>query len=182
MHPVPLYLSISGHLKPYGSLTLGYRERLSRSATSYLSPLNLLTSRSRRLIFSIRGSDGCGGTYGTIWFMGVGAKYTAGRRLSSDLFLVVIHRFRIPSKPPISIPNDTKEPTGGARKIELQSPCIHAKPVTHHWYHTFKPYSNHCQLIVDGSRNTKSKPYCIHATSFAWFIYYCFFAITPVTH
>nr|YP_009526563.1 hypothetical protein [Ammopiptanthus mongolicus]AXV54322.1 hypothetical protein [Ammopiptanthus mongolicus] len=28
--------------------------------------LNLLTARSRRLIFSIRGSDGCGGTYGTI--------------------------------------------------------------------------------------------------------------------
>lgn len=78
MHPVPLYLSISGHLKPYGSLTLGYRDRFSRSATSYLSPLNLLTARSRRLIFSIRGSDGCGGTYGTIWFMGVGAKYTAG--------------------------------------------------------------------------------------------------------
>lgn len=43
MHSVPLYLSISGHLKPYGSLTLGYRERFSRSATSYLSPLNLLT-------------------------------------------------------------------------------------------------------------------------------------------
>lgn len=66
MHSVPLYLYISGHLKPYGSLTLGYRERFSRSATSYLSPLNLLTARSRRLIFSIRGSDGCGGTYGTI--------------------------------------------------------------------------------------------------------------------
>lgn len=70
---------IFGHLKPYGSrLTLGYRERLSRSATSYLSPLNLLTARSRRLILSIRGSDGCGETYGTIWFIGVGTKDTSG--------------------------------------------------------------------------------------------------------
>lgn len=70
---------IFGHLKPYGSrLTLGYRERFSRSATSYLSPLNLLTARSRRLILSIRGSDGCGETYGTIWFIGVGTKDTSG--------------------------------------------------------------------------------------------------------
>nr|YP_009045726.1 orf109a [Batis maritima]AIC83329.1 orf109a [Batis maritima] len=96
MHPVPLYLSISGHLKPYGSLTLGYRERFSRSATSYLSLLNLLTARSRRLIFS---HQRIGRQWWDVWHYLIHGSGSQGhgrycRRFSSDLFLVVIYRFR----------------------------------------------------------------------------------------
>jgi len=88
MHPVPLYNSISGHFKPYGSRTLGYRVKI----------WNILVV-PKEVKLPIQGDWSSPSeyrtavVYGTIRFMGVRAKDTAGAAVGfipSDLFLVVI--------------------------------------------------------------------------------------------
>lgn len=92
MHPVLLYYSISGHWKPYGSQTLGYRVKICNI---------ILVPKEVQLPiqgdWSSPSEDRTAVVYGTIRFMGVRAKDTAGAAggvIPSDLFLVVIYRFR----------------------------------------------------------------------------------------